>query len=218
MGEKRNSVRACLIIGAAPCTSTDYINEFKLKTDCVICADGGESIAKSCGITPDYWIGDGDSLGCDTSVSNKVILPCEKDYTDLHCAVDLGLKLGYQRFYLCAVSGGRLDHFLANLCLLEYLESQGAIGILADAQNLCMLHHGQEMAFERNPSYQYVSLIPLDEQIRGVTLSGLKYSLNDAVLERKLPIGVSNEPIADRFSIRVDFGRALIVFSKDVSK
>ena len=114
------------------------------------------------------------------------------------------------------MSGGRLDHFLANLCLLEYIADRGAIGILADSQNICFLHQGGEMVLDRQKEFQYISLIPLDSEIRGVTLSGMKYSLDNAVLYRKIPIGISNEAVSDRISVHVDSGRALIVYSKDV--
>ncbi len=216
MGEKRNSMKACLIIGAAPCDSVDYILRFHAQADCVICADGGAKVAAACSIQPNFWIGDGDSLAGDVSVENRVVLPCEKDYTDLHCAVDLALEKGFETLYLCAVSGGRLDHYLGNLCLLEYIFDRGAVGVLADAQNLCFLHQGGEMNLKQHNAYRYVSVIPMDEKLCGVTLKGLKYPLENAVLNRKIPIGISNEPISENFSIQIDSGRALIVYSKDV--
>lgn len=217
MGEKRNALKSCLIIGAAPCAEFDYIRTFEQKADSVICADGGAAVAELCGIHPDFWVGDGDSLSCETNTENCIVLPCEKDYTDLHCAVDLALEKGYRILYLCAVTGGRLDHFLANLFLLEYIAKHDAVGVLADSRNICFLHQGGEMVLERKETYQYVSVIPLDREICGVTLKGLKYSLDHAVLKREIQIGVSNEAISDRFSIEIASGRALIIYSKDVS-
>lgn len=218
MGKKRNPLKSCLIIGAAPCSEFSYIRTFSEIADCVICADGGAAVAEVCGIKPDFWIGDGDSLSCMTNTENCFVLPCEKDYTDLHCAVDLAIEKDCRILYLCAVTGGRLDHFLANLCLLEYIADHDAIGVLADGQNICFLHQGGEMVLERQEAYQYISVIPLDRELCGVTLKGLKYSLDNAVLHREIPIGVSNEPVSDRFSVEITSGRALIVYSKDVSK
>ena len=72
---------------------------------------GVEELLKQ-GITPKFAIGDFDSL-------NIQILPERKDVTDTHAAIEYAISKGYDEIELYGVTGGRLDHFFAVMCLLE---------------------------------------------------------------------------------------------------
>ena len=112
-------MNTCLIIGAAPCEDLSYIKHLHNRADYVICADGGIDRAKQVGITADFWIGDGDSREESLDVGEVVSLPREKDETDLFCAVLHALERGAKAIYIAAATGGRGDHFLANLSILD---------------------------------------------------------------------------------------------------
>ena len=211
-------MNTCLIIGAAPCADPGYLVALKDHADYVICADGGIDTAKSVGISCDFWIGDGDSSQDESDKIASVCLPREKDETDLYCAVQHAVKHGAKSIFIGAATGGRGDHFLANLSLLELLSEQNVYAEVVDECNRFLFHPGGEMKLERDSEYPYLSILPLDRELRGVTLSGLKYPLKNATLERKRVISVSNEAVADEFTVRIESGRALIVYSKDVKK
>lgn len=209
----------CLIIGAAPCADLSYIAELRKRADLVICADGGIDTAKQAGISCDFWIGDGDSRRDDSDRNGGGLLPREKDETDLFCAVQYALKeQGARCIYIAAATGGRGDHFLANLTLLELLSEQDVYAEVVDECNRFLFHAGGEMKFLRDLNFPYISIIPLDRELTGVTLSGLKYQLKDAVLQRKQIISVSNEAVSDEFTVRIENGRALLIYSKDVKR
>lgn len=211
-------MKSCLIIGAAPCADPSYLKHLAETTGFVICADGGIDHAQRLGITPDVWIGDQDSAISQDFCSKTELLPREKDYTDLYCAAQYAVNNGFQMIIFGAVTGGRGDHFLANLFLLEHLADSHVSAEIVDEQNRYFLHCGGTMCLSCDDSYQYVSLLPLDKKIFGVTMQGLKYPLTGAVIERKNVISVSNEPISDEFIIQIERGTALVVLSRDVKK
>ena len=212
-------MRRCVVFGAS--REKDYGNLRSLISDedFIACADGGYEIAVSIGLKPDIVIGDGDSGGAASSgVAGgvaRITLPREKDATDLACAVDHCLGLGFTDFLLLCCAGNRFDHHFANVCLLERLSERGARGVLQDGKNRVLLHSGGAMRFTADSDHKYISLLALDEKICGVTLTGLKYPLRDACLERSSQIGVSNEFILPEATIEIKKGKALVVFSGD---
>jgi len=129
--------------------------------------------------------------------------------------VDYALDIGYKNFLLLGCTNGRLDHTLANICLLERLSARGAFGTIADDKNVCLLHAGGRMALNKKPGYKYLSVLAIDEQITGITLTGFKYALTNGAIRRDEPIGVSNEFKEDEAVIDIRGGRALIIYSRD---
>lgn len=209
--------RKALILAAAPCDNLGYVRDFLAHAPgCVVlCADGGMKYAQILGLMPDVVVADFDSSSSAIPCGELIRLPLEKDDTDSQHCVSLSIKRGCTDITLACATGGRLDHLLANLLLCEAAFEAGARLTIIDWQNTVFLHEGGCMQFSRAQARQYVSLIPLDRQLAGVTLSGLKYPLDDAVLTRTQIVSVSNEVADAFFSIRIDQGRALIVFSED---
>ena len=112
-------------------------------------------------------------------------------------------------------NGGRLDHLMANLLLCESAYESGARLTVIDRQNTVFLHEGGCMQFARKNAKRYVSILPLDSTLTGVTLQGMKYPLENAVLTRNHLISVSNEATEEQFSIEIKQGRALVIFAED---
>ena len=67
------------------------------------------------------------------------------------------------------------------------------------------------MELERDDRYRYLSIVPLDRHIEGVTLEGVRYPLTDARLTRGDTLTVSNEFAADRAEFTSRSGRALVI-------
>ena len=96
----------------------------------VFCADGGYANAKGAGLEPDFLIGDWDSGEKPALDVPCVTLPAEKDMTDLQAAMDEALSRGVTELLLCGCTGGRLDHTVSNLLLLEWLAERGGSGMI----------------------------------------------------------------------------------------
>ncbi len=205
--------KCCVIIGAAPCDSLEFISSEILKNAFVIAADGGYKTAMAAGITVDAFVGDLDSNGIAPDCADTTILPCEKDFSDVHTAVNRAINDGYKELYLIGCTNGRADHYFANVALLEMIASSGAQGVLCDKCNRIRFVSAGTYQFPK--AAKYFSLLALDEKITGVTLKGLKYPLDGATVYRDKPIGISNEWVADCATVEIEEGRALLIFSED---
>ena len=111
--------------------------------DHVIAADGALDQAREYGIRVDTVIGDMDSVGdadaLDASPEGLSVVrfPPEKDWTDLELALDRTLKESPERVIIYGATGGRIDHTMANLALLEKgLATRTAIRLVAGRETV----------------------------------------------------------------------------------
>jgi thiamine pyrophosphokinase len=57
----------------------------------------------------------------------------------------------------------------------------------------------------------FVTLLPLSDEARGVTTDGLEYAVDDATLQRADSLGVSNELVGSDATVSVGDGVLLVV-------
>lgn len=190
----------------------------KREGDILIAVDNGFKYCLQQSLRPDYVIGDFDSLDheyqelVDSLDSECCIrLPKEKDDTDTIAAVKLGLELGYKSFHIYGAMGGkRMEHTLANLQTLLYIKNQGANGYLLDDSSMVMVLQNEEVTLhEKGPGY--LSLFAMGGQAEGVSISGMKYNLENAQIRSDFPIGISNEFVGEYPTIEVKNGALLAV-------
>ena len=208
--------RHALIFAAAPETEYGYIRAFlKEHPDALIaCADGGLRHARALGLHPDFMISDCDSMP-EVEGAEVVRLRPEKDDTDTQGCLREVFRRGCTEATLVCATGGRIDHMLANLSLLEEAYAKGGLLTVLDRQNQIVLHEGGCQKFKMPPEYAYFSLVPLDAVLTGVSIENAKYPLRDAVVTRAGMVTISNEAIADSFSVTIREGRSLVIFSRD---
>lgn len=206
-------VMRAILVGAAPCSDWSFLSRYTDRPCLTICADGGQASARRAGLTPDWYVGDSDSGGSPEGLPS-VTLPAEKDVTDLEMAVDLAFEQGCRDLILCGCTGGRLDHFLGNVHLLEQIARRGGTGCLADPHNEIRFVGPGVHRLIRDPSFRYISLLPLDEALRGVYLEGAKYPLQNAVVPRWTTLGVSNEFAEETLTLTCQEGRGLLIQSR----
>lgn len=189
-----------------------HLEGFPLPQDLVyIGVDHGVEELLKQGIQPVFTIGDFDSLKDRKALKdlNLKVLPTRKDVTDTHAAIDYAIKNGYDEIALYGVTGGRLDHFFAVICLLELYRD---IDIkIYDQQNCITLLKAGKHRID-SLGYKYISFFALDEST--ITLKNTKYLLNDYVLKRSDPLCVSNE-IDGEFGEVVTSNDILFICSKD---
>lgn len=205
-----------VILGASPQRPSDKLFERETRGARLICADGGAAAATSLGARDFIFVGDLDSCISLPQAAERVLLSREKDVTDVRAACDLALSRGAKDITLLGCSGGRLDHLLANLALLEHVSLSGARAELVDAQNRVLFHGPGAHSYPRLRGYGFFSVLALDEAVLGVTLSGVKYPLENAKLTREGSLGVSNEILSDFAQLATVQGRALAVYSADL--
>ncbi len=205
-------VTCAVICGGDPPTPA-FLRNVLTDTDYIICADGGLTPALAAGITPDLLVGDFDSYRGVLPAVETVRLPAAKDYTDSHEALFAGLERGFCRFRLLGALGGRLDHTLANLALLSFLEQRGAAGeICSETHRIRLLKNGSLTL----PAWgKYFSILPVNGPARGVTLTGTRWRLEQATLDPAMPISVSNEQLEDAVTLSVADGALLVMQMKE---
>lgn len=212
--------RSALIFAAAPETSYDYIRDF-LQThpqSAIICADGGIKHAQALGLSPDLVVADFDSSDAEQAISGEILrLRPEKDDTDTQTCMREVFKRGCTDAALVCATGGRIDHMLANLSLLEEAAELGGRLTILDAQNQILFHKSGSVVYPVPEGFPYFSLIPLDAILTGVTIENAKYPLRDAIVLRAAMITISNEATAPEITISVGTGNALVIFSRDRS-
>ncbi len=237
------NAKLCVVIGAAKKGPSRSLLSRYAQLDgpnraTVYCADGGLHNAEILKLRTDLLIGDFDSIKCshnteaknsykfktedihetslqENRIENLIRLPSEKDETDLFACVLQGLKTGVEEFILIYCTGGRLDHFMGSIAILEYINGQGAKGMILDRQNQITLLKEGEICITKDSNYRYLSLIPLDQMLLGVNMTGVKYPLKDATILREKGLSISNEICEDKAIISIRGGSALIIKSRD---
>lgn len=200
--------------------SMDELGLCLSEADLIIAADSGYNNASRLGVRPGLLLGDLDSIDRgaldpdELEHIEKIIVPAIKDDTDTQLAVDTALERGADEIIIIGGLGGRLDHTLSTVFLLEYIKDKGARGVITDGRNrVRIMESGEELTIKRG--YKYLSLVGLTDTCEGVSISGVFYPLKDAVLERKYAFAVSNEITADAAEISLSKGILLVIESRD---
>jgi thiamine pyrophosphokinase len=135
----------------------------------------------------------------------------------MYAAANIALEQGYDVLHIYGGTGGRFDHTFANVQLLKHISGQGARGYMFTAekteQPMQVITVITNSCITFPKEYRgYVSVFALDEKCEGVTIRGLKYTLDNAELYNNYPLGVSNEFTGTESCIDVKSGSAAIIF------
>ncbi|MBR6812796.1 MAG: thiamine diphosphokinase [Oscillospiraceae bacterium] len=202
--------RICYIVAAASAPCLYFASGDRL----LIAADAGYRRLKSAGMVPDLAVGDFDSLGFEPHDCEVIYHKPEKDDTDTMLAIKEGLARGYDKFVLFGALGGRIDHSYANMQALSYIAEHGGRGLMVgEGFAITALKDGKiTLSGEKG---EPVSVFCTGDRAEGVSIKGLKYSLENAVLESAFPLGVSNEFVGEEAEISVKNGSLLVMWSAE---
>jgi thiamine pyrophosphokinase len=184
----------------------------------VVAADSGLHQAELLGLRVDYVVGDLDSAdpaAVERARAAGAVVerhPTDKDATDLELAFDLARDRGAVRITVVGGSGGRLDHFLANVALLGSprfadLEIDARLG---DAY-VVVVQGGRLPRVVTGTAGSLVTLLPVGGDASGITTIGLQYPLRGATLRPGTSRGVSNVLVGEQASVALDQGTLLVI-------
>lgn len=194
---------------------TDGITEQKKGDDIVISADRGYLNAIKLGVTVNFAVGDFDSMDkCKIEGAEIIEVPAEKDFTDTALAVDLAIEKGADQITIIGGLGGRLDHTLSNIGILERLWDLGIRATITDGKNrIRYIKNTSELVARAN--FKYISVLSADGIAKGVCIEGCKYPLKNARLTRSNGYAVSNEILKNCALVSVKKGGLYIIESRD---
>ena len=191
----------------------------------VVAADGGAIGARQAGLAVDLVVGDGDSLGASglaELLARGVPIetsPADKDQSDTELAILACLARGARAITIVGAFGGRMDHTLANVWLLA-LPSLGErpvqlLDALTRIRLLCAptAEGGPASMVLRGRPGDLVTLLPMGDDVHGITTDGLRYPLRNEPLRPGPARGLSNVRVGPSATISVAHGRLLIVES-----
>ncbi len=222
-------MKSCLLISGGPLDLTfakDFLKDRKY--DYVVAADAGFSVCLELGIHPNLLVGDFDTFGRekierylnDPEYQIDIHKP-EKDETDTELAFRRIRDAGFCEVDVLGALGGRIDHEISNIHLLVHEIKKGLQANYYDAKNrIYILDSGSrtEYTFIKSRQYgKYVSFLPITDTVKGITLTGFKYPLQDkdiSILENP-SLCVSNEIQEEEACISLKEGILICVESKD---
>ncbi|MDR2179449.1 MAG: thiamine diphosphokinase [Synergistaceae bacterium] len=173
-------------------------------------ADRGAEVCRAAGISPARALGDFDSIGEEGEAWLKLLgveterYPADKDYTDFQ----LCLNRAKGNLLVTGCWGGRFDHAFANVFSVLWGREWGAdVRAFADESEILIPILGETeltLAFRERPLA--LSLLPLGALCQGVTLRGTRWELSGAELSLGRPYAVSNVPVSDRVTVKIEKG------------
>lgn len=186
--------------------------------DLVVAADSGLHEARDLGVHVDVVVGDFDSADpAAVAAARQAGAVIErhsavKDATDLELAIDAAVARGAARVTVVGGSGGRLDHFLANVAVLASPRfAEVAVDALFSDARVVVLQGGRAPVPVAGPAGSLVTLLPVGGDGRGITTSGLEYPLHHEDLAAGTSRGVSNLRGSGRASVGLDAGTLLLI-------
>ncbi len=189
------------------------ITEHPKSDDLKIAADSGYKNALELGEKVDVLLGDFDSYTDKMPEGVEVLkVPAEKDFTDTQMAVKEALERGADELVIIGGLGGRLDHTLSNVSILAELWKIRVHTVMTDGFNRVRYVNSSSTLVPRS-HFKYVSVIALSEKLKGVSIEGCKYPLDNATLLRANQYAVSNEILGNCALISLKKGECLIIES-----
>jgi len=202
-------MRRALVVGNSDLPPRDILDPWLQRADFIVAADGGANRLLALGITPDFVVGDMDSVLGSTRrrLPKGAFHPRKSVYrTDLEKSVEFAASRGADDVTVFGASKGRLDHVTAALAVL--LEWSQRLGIrLVDEDFVTQAVRGK--ARFAAPIGTLVSLYA-PTKARGVTTKGLRWPLKDATLQRGT-LGIHNFVVSSPVEVAADSGE-LVVF------
>ncbi len=210
-------MKVCIILNGEV---KDYIKTKEIileeNYDYIIGADGGCNHLFKMNIIPNYIVGDLDSIEREVIeyYENKNVIfkryPSHKDETDSEICIYLAKSLGADEIDLLATLGGRIDHTLANIGLMNYIkENSIRPRILTSEEEIFMVKN--ETINLKGKKGDTISVISINGESKGVTLEKLEYPLDNAIVNHLSPLGISNVMLEDECIVSIEDGCALII-------
>lgn len=200
------------------CSLQNYVHNAQF-----IGVDRGSLYLYEEGIEPIEIVGDFDSLTKDewekiSKQRTKITkVQAEKDETDTDLGLLAAIKYNPKEIILTGVTGGRLDHYEAairSIYRMQLLRQDIQFKIKNFKNEISILFPGKHK-IERDENYQYLSFFAYEDEVKNVTIRGVKYETTNEVIQKGSSRFTSNELIAKEGYISFSSGISLMIRSSD---
>lgn len=139
----------------------------------------------------------------------------EKDDTDTELAIRQALEREPQEMVIFGGTGTRFDHMLGTLHVTKLALDADVYCEIVDSHNRIYLLK-KDTRFQKEEVFgKYISFLPFGAAVKGFTLKGFKYPLEDHVLEPGSSLTVSNELAASEAFVSLKEGIVIVVEARD---
>ncbi len=191
----------------------------------IIACDSGLVWAKLLGIHPTHYIGDGDSLNIESNFVKQYLikenieatfLPVEKDASDCEIAIRHVCRCNFDidEINIIGGLGGRMDHCLGNISILEQFNSSKLkISFCDFNNNLFILQPGKHLI--KRDHFTYFSLFSAYESCHVEYVHNSLYDFDDEIITNTSTKFISNQWNESVVEICIKKGSLLVVKSRD---
>jgi len=204
-----------LLVGAAPNPElAGLLARLAPRADLVVAVDGGGVACRAAGVTPQFVVGDLDSLDPGTVAEFRATgveilsFPAEKDESDLDLALSAAARRGVTHVTVAGVVGARFDHTLASLCSLAR-RSELHPEIAEPDFSAWVMSAEHTFAIEMEGEGATISLTAVLETA-SVSISGVRWPLAKHELAPLSSLGLSNVITGERARVEVHSGSAVV--------
>lgn len=196
---------------------TSFASEYlinKYKNEILIGVENGINKILNLKLKPSVCISDFDTINYD-KICNKdlniIKLPCEKDFSDTEEAIKKAIELYNVKeiIILCSLEK-RYDHSHSLLLLLKKYKDYD-IKLIDDNNLIKVLSNGKYLI--KKDDYKYLGVFGFPKGV--LSISGVKYDVNNYYLDFCETRAISNDILDDEIEINVISGDILLTLSKD---
>lgn len=178
----------------------------------IIAADGAADNLKNYSITPNFNIGDGDSVK--TIKSNSFIKILDQNKTDFEKAILFVKNLTLFPSLVLGFAGGEIDHVLGNAQIISKYCDKNSLFFLdtyptnnSFGTKLGIVVSTNELFITLNKG-STITILPFEESI--ITTTGLKWNLKNKKMKSS-SFSLRNYNIFTKLTFKLMKGRALII-------
>ena len=188
---------------------SDFLKKILSDVDTIIAVNGGSGLCYQLSITPDYIIGDLDSVKKNLRKmfpAAEIIPKPDQDSTDLQKALEFAIDLSPGLIKILSPFGKRTDHSMANILIFQQLKTNIKLEIYDNYGILKILKPDEHKIYGKIG--KTVSLFSF-EPVKNLILKGFKYPITNQDFDRFF-LGISNIYQEKECYIKFDDGNLFI--------
>lgn len=191
--------------------SFELLTNYCKNSDIIIAVDHGYDYLKKIGYESSILIGDLDSVNNINKDIEILKFNPKKNYSDTELALNKAMEYKPYEINILGATGGRLDHFLANVdILIKNLNKVDTY--IVDTKNRIRICEDKIYVLKK---YKYFSILPYTYEVNGLSIKGAEYEIDNINIQRGRSFTISNSVVADKAEITLKSGVIILIESDD---